>query len=236
MPLQLGITLSLSIDPPLPPRPAFDVGQVLAERIGGRRSGVGGGGDHGRVDMLFGLDVDDDERVAVVAGNLATRLDAALVAESDRSATGPLAGRSVTVEAFEVITPTEVERRMVERRRPPVVGIDAARAILGHPGDPISKARFYQLKERADFPTPIGPGVYLASAMEHYAETRRREAGRPSAPPAGHRPSCSACLHDSIGHGDLDGQPRDGDSCGMVDARDGAVHPCECPGYRAAVV
>ncbi len=103
--------------------------------------------------------------------------EALQIAVRDLLDPGP--GFQLTVEEVGVITVEELTRQ-ARNRRPDLVGVDEFREILAPAGqDTLSRQRFYQLRDRPDFPRPIHRGIWLRHVAQEYADGRNTSAGRP---------------------------------------------------------
>lgn len=115
------------------------------------------------------LTADSDDSPGDLGRDAADTLDAALAT----------VGATVdTWEAVEVLSPAEVERRTARLAIPEMVDAKRFAELCD-----VRVQRIYELEaerkagRRSDFPTPVVPGYWLATAAERFAATRSRKPG-----------------------------------------------------------
>lgn len=161
-----NITLSATLDRPVPQHEAFALGQ----RIAG--------------DSLLSVVVHDSRFATQSAHEIADPV--ALVAAAPGVFTEKLAEAGYTVKAWEAIeclSGDETERRLESSSIPPLINAKEFAALCGF----TSHQRIYELEtERRKaaeegrphpFPTPVVPSWWIKTAAERYAKTRKRKPG-----------------------------------------------------------
>lgn len=170
----LSLSLTLHLEPPLEGDPRVLVDAIAARFDAGAPSGPASThrteGPHDYVSLTWPW----RPPAHLADHDLAMHLDGLALAAVKAAAEWDI---TAVVTGLEALTMAEVDRRIREHPGPPdVVGIDECREILGQPGEPISRARFYELAKREEFPTPMRRGVYFRAAMVRYAAERHGQA------------------------------------------------------------
>lgn len=161
-----NMTISATLDRPVPQHEAFALGQRIAQS------------------RLLSVAVHDD-RFSITATSAAEdpvdALSAARYAFVELLAD---AGHTVTAwEAAEILSAAETERRISAASMPPMISAKQFAELCGFS----SHQRIYELEterrkaaERGEphpFPTPIVPGWWILAAAERFAATRKRKPG-----------------------------------------------------------
>lgn len=160
-----SITLSATLDRPVPQHMAFALGQ------------------HSARDRLLSVAVHDERFGIIVTSPIADPVEA--LADAQTGFVEALAGGGYTVtawDAVEALSYGEVERRLSAASIPPMVSAVEFAELCG-----VSKQWIYDLEskraaaakagESLPFPTPIVPGWWIKAAAERFAATRKRKPG-----------------------------------------------------------
>lgn len=165
----LALTITVHVDPPLPDGDtAHRVGQQLANLLAGSGAATSHATDEApdRITWMVPLEDEDAELVDLLRATDTFARD--LLAREG--------ARTVQVLALEAVDSGELQRRGEQRARGlDQVGIDEFRELLAPPGqERISRQRFYQLRDRADFPQPVRRGLWQREVARQFADGRRR--------------------------------------------------------------
>lgn len=164
-----NVTLTVTLARPI----GLEVAQALGQPLTGRH--VLASLDHDAHQFSLVRAVDSDSPPGEVARQAAEEL-ADVCARSSVEIAG--------WEAVAVLSQAETDRRLQLATIPPMVSVEEAARMCG-----VKTQRMYELeteRRKAEvegrehpLPGPVVPGYYLRTAMQRYAETRRRRPGRP---------------------------------------------------------
>ena len=168
-PLTLTLNLSAEIDPPIAgPEAAHQLGREIARLADAQLAGTSMAIGTGRVTWTVLRHKPDD-------GNSYALLDLERAVHTVVRQTDGWEGARIQTIDLRARTNDEVARQVAQPSIPDLVGVDEFAELLG-----VNRSRFYVLRDRPGFPTPIAKGVYLKVMAEQYAQERAEQLGRQS--------------------------------------------------------